>query len=116
MKTFALLNGTNGKMLATHVARAGNPLARGIGLLGRARVSPDEGLWIDRCSAVHTLGMRATLDLYFLDKQNVVLKIVNAARPNRFVIACRKAVAVVELGAAPEHGRDVLVGDQLVLE
>ncbi|MFY9778888.1 MAG: DUF192 domain-containing protein [Candidatus Baltobacteraceae bacterium] len=116
MKTFALRNETNGRVLATQVARAGNVLSRGIGLLGRAKVSPDEGLWIDGCSAVHTIGMRATIDLYFLDKKNVILRIVNAARPNRLAIACRNAVAVVELGAAPELGRDVLVGDQLVLE
>jgi uncharacterized membrane protein (UPF0127 family) len=116
MKTFALRNETNGKVLATQVARADNPLSRGIGLLGRAKVSPDEGLWIGGCSAVHTLGMRATIDLYFLDKKNVILKIVNAAQPNRLAIACRNAASVVELGAAPELGRDVLVGDQLVLE
>ena len=116
MKTFALRNETNGKVLATQVARAANPLSRGVGLLGRGRVSPDEGLWIEGCSAVHTLGMRATIDLYFLDKKNVILKIVNAAQPNRLAIGCRNAVAVVELGAAPELGRDVLVGDRLVLE
>ncbi|MGP6157055.1 MAG: DUF192 domain-containing protein [Vulcanimicrobiaceae bacterium] len=116
MKTFALRNQTNGAVLAKAVGRADNPLSRGIGLLDRAKVSPDEGLWIGGCSAVHTLGMRATIDLYFLDKQNVILKIVNAAQPNRLAIACRNAVAVVELGAAPELGRDVLVGDRLVLE
>lgn len=116
MKTFVLRNVTNGKVLATHVALAANPLTRGIGLLGRAAVGPHEGVWIERCSAVHTFGMRATLDLYFLDKNDVILKIVNAAQPNRLAIAARSAAAVVELGAAFELARDVLVGDRLVLE
>jgi uncharacterized membrane protein (UPF0127 family) len=51
-----LRNATNGRVLATKVKRATNPLTRGVGLLARARVEPDEGLWIDNCSAVHTMG------------------------------------------------------------
>lgn len=111
-----LRNATNGKVLALKVGRATNFVSRGVGLLPRAAISPDEGLWIDRCSAVHTIGMRATLDLYFLDKDQRVLRIASAVRPNRLAVVCRNAVAVVELGAAPELGRDVLVGDRLVLE
>lgn len=98
------------------VGRASNFVTRGIGLLPRSTISPDEGLWIDGCSAVHTIGMRATLDLYFLDRDQRVLRIASSVRPNRLAVACRNAVAVVELGAAPELGRDVLVGDRLVLE
>ena len=79
-------------------------------------MSPDEGLWIDGCSAVHTIGMRATIDLYFLDKEKRVLRIAHGVKPYRLAVACRDAVSVVELGAAPEMGRDVLVGDRLVLE
>ena len=113
---FLLRNATNGKVLATRVARANNFVARGLGLIPRSQVSPDEGIWIEGCSAVHTMGMRATLDLYFLDKENRVLRIASAIRPNRLAVTCRNAVAVVELGSGPEIGRDVLVGDRLILE
>lgn len=111
-----LRNATNGRVLATKVARATDPITRGVGLLSRAAVAPDEGLWIDGCSAVHTIGMRATIDLYFLDKEKRVLRIAHGVKPYRLAVACRNAVSVVELGAAPEVGRDVLVGDRLVLE
>jgi uncharacterized membrane protein (UPF0127 family) len=111
-----LRNATNGKVLATRVARATNFVTRGLGLLPRSAVSPDEGLWIDGCSAVHTMGMRASLDLYFLDKENRVLRIASAIPPNRLAVMCRNAVTVVELGSGPEIGRDVLVGDRLILE
>jgi uncharacterized membrane protein (UPF0127 family) len=116
MQDFTLRNSSNGKILAGRVNRATNPWTRGIGLLPRKSVAPDEGLWIDRCSAVHTVFMRAEIDLYFLDKDNRVLRIASAVPPNRLVVTCRNAATVVELGAAPEIGRDVLVGDQLVLE
>src|SRR5271166_5027843 len=111
-----LRNATNGKVIATRVARATNFWTRGVGLLGHSKVSPDEGLWLDGCSAVHTLGMRATIDLYFLDKDGKVLRIVHAAGQNRLAIACRESAAVVELGTGSEIGRDVLVGDRLILE
>jgi uncharacterized membrane protein (UPF0127 family) len=116
MKSFTLKNASNGKVLATAVNRATNPWSRGVGLLPRAAVAADEGLWIARCNAVHTIGMRATIDLFFLDKEDRVLRIASAVKPNRLAVSCRGAATVVELGAAPEIGRDVLVGDRLILE
>jgi uncharacterized membrane protein (UPF0127 family) len=110
-----LRNASNGHVLASRVVRATNFISRGMGLLPRASVDEDEGLWLDGCSAVHTLGMRATIDLFFLDREGRILKIVNRARPNRLVISCARSVAVVELGHG-ERARDVLVGDRLVLE
>ncbi len=111
-----LLNATNGAVLATAVDRATNAWTRGVGLLPRKNVEPHEGLWIGGCSAVHTIGMRATIDLYFLDRDDRVLKIASAVAPNRLAITCRNAVTVVELGAGGEIARDVLVGDRLALE
>ncbi len=113
--SFVLRNTSNGVALAQRVKRAGDPLSRGIGLLARGSVAPDEGLWIDRCAAVHTLGMRAVLDLYFLDREGHVLGIVPNVRPQRFSVACRGARNVVELGAAGDE-RAVRIGDRLVLE
>ncbi|GAC1498454.1 MAG: hypothetical protein NVS1B2_21450 [Vulcanimicrobiaceae bacterium] len=111
-----LRNGSNGNVLATDVDRASNAWSRGVGLLGRASVGPQSGLWIDGCSAVHTIGMRATIDILFLDRDQRVLKIASAVPPNRLAVTCRNAVTVVELGACGEDARDVLVGDRLTLE
>jgi uncharacterized membrane protein (UPF0127 family) len=111
----AVVNAANGTVVATRVQRATNPLTRGLGLLPKASVAHDEGLWIERCSAVHTIGMRASIDLFFLDTDGIVLRIVLAAKPFRAVIACRRASSVLELGARAS-GRDVSVGDRLVLQ
>jgi uncharacterized membrane protein (UPF0127 family) len=113
---FVLRNATSGKVVATGVDRATNPWTRGVGLLPRKSVAPDEGLWIDGCGAVHTLGMRATIDLFFLDRDGRVLKIAAAVPPNRLAVTCRHAVTVVELGAGPDPQRDVVLGDRLSLE
>ena len=116
MTPAVLRNATTGAVVARRVARASNPLARGIGLLGRASLGPDEGLWIDGCSAVHTLGMRATLDLYFLDREQQVVRIVPNVRPNRLAVVCRNAAMVVELGADSAEARPIALGDRLALE
>ncbi len=111
-----LRNASNGTVLATSVARATNAWSRGVGLLGHKSVAPTEGLWIDGCSAVHTIFMRATIDIFFLDKDQRVLKIASSVAPYRLAVTCRNAVSVVELGATGETVRDVLVGDRLALE
>ena len=116
MKLHVLRNVTNGKVLASRVVRAGNPISRALGLLPRDAVSPDEGLWIDGCAAVHTMGMRATIDLYFLDAERRVVRIVEAVKPNRLAVACRSSEIVVELGVEPQTARSVSIGDQLALE
>jgi uncharacterized membrane protein (UPF0127 family) len=111
-----LRNERSGEIVAQRVALADNFLTRGVGLLRHATVAPDEGLWITSCSSVHTLGMRATIDLFFVDKSGTVLRIVPAAKPNRPLFACRGAKAVIELGAAEDAARGVEVGDRLLLE
>jgi uncharacterized membrane protein (UPF0127 family) len=111
-----LRNERTGDIVATQVALANNFITRGIGLLRHPAVGADEGLWITGCSSVHTLGMRATIDLFFVDKAGRVLRIVAGAVPNRLVFACRGASAVVELGAAEDATRGVQLGDRLLLE
>ena len=56
---------------------------RGRGLLGRAPLEWDEGLWIEPCSSVHTVGMGYALDLAYLDAQGVIQKLVENVVPWR---------------------------------
>lgn len=110
----ALRNERDGSIVAERVARAANPWTRLVGLLGRATVAADEGLWIAGCSAVHTMGMRAAIDCYFLDRDDRVLKIARAVPPGKLAVTCSGAKTVVELGAG-DHDRDIRAGDRLAL-
>jgi len=110
-----LRNERSGEVVASAVMQADTPWSRGLGLLPRATVTPDEGLWIRGCNAVHTMLMRATIDLFFLDKDDRVLKIVRDARPNRLAFTCSKAKSVIEIGAGGGAVGDVLIGDRLTL-
>jgi uncharacterized protein len=109
----AVRNAATGRVLASRVSRASTFLTRLIGLLPCARVDPDEGLWIEPCSAVHTIGMRARIDILFLDRTHTVLRLCSDVRGGIPVIGCKGAHAVIELGAGALRGSVIALGDRL---
>jgi uncharacterized membrane protein (UPF0127 family) len=113
MKTYALENAATGEILAHDVKRARSPWLRAVGYLSRTSVTPEEGLWFDDCSAIHTIGMRASLDVIFLDRDDVVIGMMPCVPPNRIWLSWPSARTVVELGISP--GRRVRVGERLRL-
>ena len=91
-------------------------LERMIGLLRDTIVPPRTGMWLDECAMVHTLFMRATIDIVFVDGDGCVRRVVPAVRPNAFAIGNAGAYATVELGAGTIEGAKIRVGDHLDLE
>jgi uncharacterized membrane protein (UPF0127 family) len=110
-----LRNSTTGTIIATRIDRLSGFFQRAIGLLARSNVRPDEGVWIASCHAIHTIGMRQTIDVMFVDRDGFVLRICRNVGPNRFSLSCRHAQSVVELGAGSLDQIDVMVGDRLQL-
>jgi uncharacterized membrane protein (UPF0127 family) len=111
----ALKNITTGEIIAANVVRADGFWRRLVGFMASHRVRPDDGLWYDNCSAIHTMGMKERIDVVFLDKHCRVIRVERAIPRYRFAIT-RGARAVVELGEATLQGRDLLTGDELALE
>lgn len=87
---------------------------RAIGLLLTPRLDDPVGLWINRCNAVHMLGMRYAIDVAFVDAQGCVLKQVHALRPMRMA-ACRGAAASVELRSGLVAALGIRPGCRLAL-
>jgi uncharacterized protein len=83
------------------------------GLLGRASLPPDRALWITRCNSVHTFFMKFSIDLIFLNKAMVVVKMVNQVPPWRLVLPVWRATSVIELGGGSLPHHPVSVGDKL---
>ncbi len=53
------------------------------GLLGRSALQSGEGLLLEPCASVHTIGMHYPLDLAFIDERGLVRKLVRGLRPWR---------------------------------
>lgn len=111
-----LRNETTGEVLAGNVRYADSWWERFAGFIPRSVVAPDDGLWFRNCWAVHTIGMRARIDVIFLDNDNRVVRAERSVALQRPAVACIGARNVVELGAGALEGRDLLAGDRLTLE
>jgi uncharacterized membrane protein (UPF0127 family) len=72
--------------------------ARLIGLMGRPQLHPDAGIWLSSCRAIHTLGMRMSIDVAFIDVTGRVVRVYRNLPPGR-VVCCLAATSVVELGS-----------------
>jgi uncharacterized membrane protein (UPF0127 family) len=87
------------------VRHADNFLTRARGLLGHARLTDAEGLWIRPCNSVHTFGMTYSIDVVFLDSNLRVLRIAHELRRRR-IASARGARSTLELlgGVARQIG------------
>lgn len=93
-----------GRALLRRIVRPRAFFARARGLLGRRSLQQDEGLWIDRCSSIHMIGMRFAIDVVFLRRGEVV-RLCRGVRPLR-LRWCMRADTTIELaeGAIDQLG------------
>jgi uncharacterized protein len=107
------LKTAEGVVVCERCTVASTALARLVGLLGRASLADDEGMFFPRTGSIHMFFMRFAVDAVFCDRDLVVLKVVRNLRPWR-TAAARGAKVTVELpvGGAAE----LEPGTQLVLE
>jgi len=107
----------DGVMWVEHAERALSMWERMRGLLGRAGLGVGAALLIERCGAVHTLGMRFALDLVFLDRSWEVTRIVRNVRPGRLMVRGGvHAVRVIECETGCVDVSDLHQGDGLEWE
>ena len=97
-------NCTRNRRIASRVARADTFEARNRGLLGRSRMDPEEGLWIDPCPMIHTFFMRFPIDVLFLDKSLRVRRVLEVLRPWRLSPWVFSARSVLELSGGRLQG------------
>ncbi len=107
-----LVNVTKNTVVSDQCHFANTVLKRLVGFLNRKSLNPGEGLLLDRCYGIHTVGMRFPLDLLFLDKDLHVMKAVRALPPFR-TCAVKKAVYVLELPVGSIERSRTETGDQI---
>ena len=105
-------NARTGLLLADKVEIADTSRARRTGLLGSAILPDGRGLWLVPCEAVHTFGMRFTIDVAFLNRKRKVLKI-RKEMPRRRIAFCLRAHSALELPAGTLERTRTCPGDQL---
>jgi len=86
----------NGTEIARRVLVADTFRTRTIGLLGRDHLPPGEMLWIHAAPSIHTIGMRFSIDVIFLNPSREIVRVVWAVPPFRFVLGGFGAASVLE--------------------
>ena len=115
------INETRGTVLCARLEDAGGIAGQGRGLLGRKRLEPDEGMLFVRGRFepfmwMHMFFMRFPIDIVFLDRNDIVVKLNRELRPWRVssvVFAARKAL---ELSAGAADLCRTTVGDKVRFE
>ncbi|HTU81038.1 MAG TPA: DUF192 domain-containing protein [Candidatus Acidoferrales bacterium] len=114
--TGALVDAGSGRVLARRVVRATGPLRRTFGLLGRGALGADDGMWFDGCAAVHTVGMRFSIDVVFLDERGAVVRVDAGVAPWRAARCGGGVRTVVELAAGSCARLGIAAGTRLALQ
>ena len=77
------------------VLKANNFIERASGLLFIKKLSPHEVFYIQPCNSVHSFGMKYMIDIVYLDRVGMVLKIIKNMKARR-INWCLKANSVLE--------------------
>ena len=102
-------------MLAEAADVADTSAKRRTGLLKHTSLEPGDGLWIVPCEAVHSFGMKFTIDVIYLDRKRKVKKVRSEMVPRR-ISGCLTAHSVLELPAGTIARTGTQAGDQLEIK
>ena len=105
--TGELYDARTGRLIIARMVRADTLVMQTAGLLARTHFGDDEGMWFDRASAVHTLGMRVSIDVVFVAGKGAVLDVAPNVKPWRFWVGCAGAKSVLELAAGNAQRRGI---------
>lgn len=110
-----LIDNTNKNIIVDNLFVADSFWSRMKGLMGKKDMGEDEGLLLAPCNAVHMMFMRFPIDVIFLDRDFVVVKILNNLKPWRTSPIVRGAYQVIELKAGIAAEKRINNGDKLSL-
>lgn len=111
-----IINLRNNAVLADKAKLAGSFLSRLIGLLNRSSLGQGEALILEPSYAIHTLFMRFSIDVLFLDKTGKVVGIIHAFKPFRFSRAYFGCYTTIEFPENTLRDCQTQLGDLIRVE
>lgn len=110
-----LINQTSGETILSRLEAAGGFWKRLIGLMGRADIPDDYGLYLSPCSSIHCFFMRFPIDVVFINRDHVVVAVYPSLMPWKVALPGSGAYAAIEAGAGQLAHR-VTPGDVLIMK
>ena len=82
-----------------------------VGLLNRTSLDEGEGLLLTSCQSIHMFGMKFAIDALFLDKEGVVVGVLEDFAPGKMSRIFGKAKSCLELPAGTVKKTGTTLGD-----
>ena len=114
LKQVIARNQTSGAVIAPRTSVADGIWSRFRGLMLRPPLEDGEALLIKPCNSVHMFFMRFPIDIVFVDKAGVVVKVISHLKPWRVALGGKGARNALELPAGAAAG--INVGEQIAFE
>jgi len=111
-----VINVTQNTVVVDNLELATTAWQRFKGLMGRSGISAGGGLWLEPCADIHSCFMRFAFDAVFLNKEGVVLHLIEAMAPWRLSKYVFGGRVVLELPAGEIARHQLALGDQLIIQ
>ena len=119
MKTIQLRNPARENVVCPRCQVADNLWTRGKGLLGRQSLDQNEGILLVPGTSIHMFGMKFSIDVIYLTRDDIVTDWVENIAPGKAHVAKNKAGkphSALELAAGTIARVGVQIGDKLARE
>ncbi len=113
---FKIRNATKNTVVCEEASIADSFWKRAKGLMFRKDWQEFDGLLLDPCGSIHTMGMRMKIDVCFLDAEQRIVKSVGSLGAWRTASGGRHGHATLELPAGTLERTGTEAGDRLALE
>lgn len=111
MKAIKYISSSDIIIIVSKVYFASSFLQRFLGLLAIRPLKDSEGLLIRNCNSIHTMFMKYSIDVVFIDINDRVVAVIKDLHPFRFSPYIRKAFSVLELKAGTADKASIKIGD-----
>jgi len=111
-----ITNLTNNAVLADRALVADTFWKRLVGLLNRDSLEKGEALILKPSSSIHTLFMRFSIDVLFLDKNNKIIGLLSVFKPFRFSPVYFGVSSAIEFPAGTFQLTQTKLGDSIKIE
>ncbi len=92
-----LINAETGEIILAELELARTFWKRFVGLMFRKSLPSGFGIWIEPCKSVHTMWMRISIDVHFLDSDNSIIGVSKNVRPWKVALAPENTMSVLEI-------------------
>lgn len=88
-------------------------LSRFFGLMGKVNVPENEAVVFPKCNSIHTFFMRIPIDIIFVSRTGVVVKVCPELRPWRLLFPVKGVAHTIEISSRGAEKKKIQIGDQL---